>query len=182
LLYIDDAHGTGVLGKGRGALSHFQIRPEPWIIQMGTFSKALGSYGAFVAGSSDLILWLLNTARSFMFSTALPACIAAGSLAALELVENRPEIIKTLWKNRERLVSGLSGLGFDTMCSQTPIIPIKPGPVEDVLRISENLFRQGIYAPAIRPPTVKEPRIRITVTAGHTDEDIERLIEALRKV
>ena len=112
LLYIDDAHGTGVLGKGRGALSHFQIRPEPWIIQMGTFSKALGSYGAFVAGSSDLILWLLNTARSFMFSTALPACIAAGSLAALELVENRPEIIKTLWKNRERLVSGLSGSGF----------------------------------------------------------------------
>ncbi len=67
------------------------------------------------------------------------------------------------------------------MCSQTPIIPIKPGSVEDVLRISENLFRQGIYAPAIRPPTVKEPRIRITVTAGHTDEDIERLIEALRK-
>ena len=181
LLYIDDAHGTGVLGKGSGALSHFQIKPEAWIIQMGTFSKALGSYGAFVAGSSDLILWLLNTARSFMFSTALPACIAAGSLAALELVENSPEIIKTLWKNREKLVNGLSGLGFDTMCSQTPIIPIKPGPVEDVLRISENLFRQGIYAPAIRPPTVKEPRIRITVTAGHTAEDIERLIEALKK-
>jgi 8-amino-7-oxononanoate synthase len=181
LLYIDDAHGTGVLGKGRGALSHFQIKPEPWIIQMGTFSKALGAYGAFVAGSSDLILWLLNTARSFMFSTALPACIAAGSLAGLELVENRPEIIKLLWKNREKLASGLSGLGFDTMCSQTPIIPIKPGSAEDVLRISEDLFRQGIYAPAIRPPTVKESRIRITVTAGHTDEDIERLIEALKK-
>jgi 8-amino-7-oxononanoate synthase len=182
LLYIDDAHGTGVIGKGKGALSHFQIKPEPWIIQMGTFSKALGSYGAFVAGSSDLIQWLLNTARSFMFSTALPACIAAGSLAALELVENRPEMIQTLWKNRERLVKGLSGLGFDTMCSQTPIIPIKPGSVEDVLRISENLFSQGIYAPAIRPPTVKEPRIRITVTAAHTDEDIDRLIDALRKV
>ena len=182
LLYIDDAHGTGVLGKGRGALSHFQIKPEPWIIQMGTFSKALGSYGAFVAGSSDVILWLLNTARSFMFSTALPACIAAGSLAAIELVENGPERLKTLWKNREKLANGLSGLGFDTMCSQTPIIPIKTGSVEDVLRISENLFGQGIYAPAIRPPTVREPRIRITVTAAHTDEDIERLIEALRKI
>jgi len=98
------------------------------------------------------------------------------------LLENRPEMIQTLWKNRERLAKGLSGLGFDTTCSQTPIIPIKPGSVEDVLRISGNLFSQGIYAPAIRPPTVKEPRIRITVTAAHTDEDIDRLLDALRKV
>ncbi len=181
LLYIDDAHGTGVLGNGKGALSHFQIRPEPWIVQMGTFSKALGSYGAFVAGSSAVIQWILNTARSFVFSTALPPCIVAGSLAALELVEHDSEPLVKLRSNREKLANSLSALGFDIMGSETPIIPIKTGTIKDTLRISRRLFEKGIYAPAIRPPTVKVPRIRITVTAAHTDEDIERLIEALAK-
>ena len=181
LLYIDDAHGTGVLGNGKGALSHFQIRPEPWIIQMGTFSKALGSYGAFVAGASAVIQWILNTARSFVFSTALPPCIVAGSLAGLELVEHDSGPLLKLRSNREKLANGLSALGFDIMGSETPIIPIKTGTIKDTLRISRRLFEKGIYAPAIRPPTVKTPRIRITVTAAHTDEDIERLIEALKK-
>ena len=182
LLYIDDAHGTGVLGNGKGALSHFQIRPEPWIIQMGTFSKALGSYGAFVAGTSAIIQWILNTTRSFIFSTALPPCIVAGSLAALELVERDSGLLLKLRSNREKLANSLSALGFDIMGSETPIIPIKTGTIKDTLRISQRLFEKGIYAPAIRPPTVKIPRIRITVTATHTDEDIERLIEALGKV
>ena len=181
LLYIDDAHGTGVLGNGKGGLSHFQIRPEPWIIQMGTFSKALGSYGAFVAGTSAVIQWILNTARSFVFSTALPPCIVAGSLAGLELVEHDSGPLLKLRSNREKLANGLSSLGFDIMGSETPIIPIKTGTIKDTLRISRRLFENGIYAPAIRPPTVKAPRIRITVTAAHTDEDIERLIEALKK-
>ena len=181
LLYIDDAHGTGVLGNGKGALSHFQIRPEPWIIQMGTFSKALGSYGAFVAGSSAVIQWILNTARSFVFSTALPPCIVAGSLAGLELVERDSGPLLKLRSNREKLANGLSALGFDIMGSETPIIPIKTGTIKDTLRISRRLFEKGIYAPAIRPPTVKTPRIRITLTAAHTDEDIERLIEGLKK-
>ena len=181
LLYIDDAHGTGVLGNGKGALSHFQIRPEPWIIQMGTFSKALGSYGAFVAGSSAVIQWILNTARSFVFSTALPPCIVAGSLAGLELVERDSGPLLNLRSNREKLANGLSALGFDIMGSETPIIPIKTGTIKDTLRISRRLFEKGIYAPAIRPPTVKTPRIRITLTAAHTDEDIERLIEGLKK-
>ncbi len=181
LLYIDDAHGTGILGNGKGALSHFQIRPEPWIIQMGTFSKALGSYGAFVAGSSAVIQWILNTARSFVFSTALPPCIVAGSLAALELVEHYSGPLLKLLSNREKLANSLSALGFDIMGSETPIIPIKTGTIKDTLRISRRLFEKGIYTPAIRPPTVKVPRIRITVTAAHTDEDIERLIEALKK-
>ena len=180
LLYIDDAHGTGVLGNGKGALSHFQIRPEPWIIQMGTFSKALGSYGAFVAGTSVVIQWILNTARSFVFSTALPPCIVAGSLAGLELVERDSGPLLKLRSNREKLANSLSALGFDIMGSETPIIPIKTGTIKDTLRISQRLFEKGIYAPAIRPPTVKTPRIRITVTAAHTDEDIERLIEGLK--
>jgi 8-amino-7-oxononanoate synthase len=181
ILYIDDAHGTGVLGNGRGALSHFNIKPEPWIIQMGTFSKALGSFGAFLAGSSGVIQWALNNARSFIFSTALPSCIIAASIAALELIGNNSELIKKLWGNRNKAAQGIKKAGYDIMSSVTPIIPVRTGGIENTLRISKHLFEKGIFAPAIRPPTVKDPRIRITVTAAHTDEDIERLTETLKR-
>ncbi len=182
LLYIDDAHATGVLGNGRGVLSHFNISPEPSIVQMGTFSKALGSYGAFVAGSRDVIEWIVNTARSIIYSTALPSCIVAASLAALELIEKDSELIKRLWLNRTNIAECIKDIGYNIMGSETPIIPLKTGTVEDTLRISRHLFEKGIFAPAIRPPTVTEPRIRITVTAAHTDEDIGRLIDALKDV
>ncbi|MEW6214246.1 MAG: 8-amino-7-oxononanoate synthase [Nitrospirota bacterium] len=181
VLYIDDAHGTGVLGNGKGALSHYNIKAEPSIIQMGTFSKALGSFGAFIAGSRDVIKWTLNTARSFIFSTALPPCVIAATVAALELIKKDSELIKRLWANREKLSLCLKDIGYDIMESETPIIPIRTGTVENTLRVSRHLYEKGIFAPAIRPPTVKEPRIRITVTAAHTEEDIERLIEALKK-
>lgn len=179
LLYIDDAHATGVLGKGKGSLEHFGIKPEPWIIQMGTFSKALGSFGAFVAGSRDVIDWTLNDARSFIFSTALPSCVIAAAGAALELIEKKPMLIKKLWSNREKTATGLTKLGYDIMESETPIIPIKTRTIENTLKTSRYLLKRGIFAPAIRPPTVKEPRLRITVTAAHSDEDIDRLIRAL---
>jgi 8-amino-7-oxononanoate synthase len=182
LLYLDDAHGLGVLGNGKGALSHFNIQPEPWIIQMGTFSKALGSLGAFIAGSSDIIEWILNTARSFIFSTTLPPCVAAASTAALDLIEKDSELIKKLWKNRNEAVRLLKDINCDTIGSETPIIPIRTGTLENTIRVSKHLYERGIFAPAIRPPTVKEPRIRITVTAAHATEDIERLIEALREL
>jgi 8-amino-7-oxononanoate synthase len=182
VLYIDDAHGTGILGNGKGALSHFNIKPEPWLIQMGTFSKAIGSFGAFIAGSPDVIEWVINNARSFIFSTTLPPCIVAASTAALELIEGDSELIKRLWANRNEVAHLLNDIGYDIMESETPIIPIRTGTIENTLKISRHLYKKGIFAPAIRPPTVKEPRIRITVTAAHTDEDIERLIEALRKV
>ncbi|MEK6673621.1 MAG: 8-amino-7-oxononanoate synthase [Nitrospirota bacterium] len=181
LLYIDDAHGTGVLGAGKGALTHFNIKSEPWIIQMGTFSKALGSFGAFAAGSKDVIEWITNTARSLIFSTALPACAAAAALRAFYIIEERPELISRLWSRRERLVSALKEVGCDTGESRTPIIPLITGDLESTVSISSALFENGIYAPAIRPPSVKIPRVRITVTAGHSEEDIDRLAEAVRK-
>lgn len=182
LLYIDDAHGTGVLGAGKGALDHFNIKSEPWIIQMGTFSKALGSFGAFAAGSKDIIAWITNTARSFVFSTALLACAAAAALRALDLIEERPELIGRLWSRRERLVSALKEIGCDTGESRTPIIPVITGSIERTISISKALFESGIYAPAIRPPSVKIPRVRLTVTAGHSEEDIDRLAEAIKKL
>lgn len=182
LLYIDDAHATGVIGNGKGSLSHFNIKPEPWIIQMSTFSKALGSYGAFAAGADKIIKWLINTSRSLIYSTTLPPCIVAGNLAAIELISKDISLINKLWENRNKLYLALKNLGFDTMSSQTPIIPIKTGSVENTLKMSNYLYKKGIYAPAIRPPTVKEARIRFTVTSVHNDEDLEILIDALKKL
>ncbi|HTR45523.1 MAG TPA: 8-amino-7-oxononanoate synthase [Thermodesulfovibrionales bacterium] len=181
LLYIDDAHATGVIGSGKGALSHFGISPTPRIIQMGTFSKALGSYGAFVAGSREVIDWLTSTARTFMFSTALPACVVAASLKALGMIGAGHDSLRGLWTNHRRLLQGLSEIGGE-ISSETPIIPLKIGGVGETLAASQQLSEKGLYVPAIRPPTVKEPRLRITVTASHTDEDIDRLVEALKEL
>ncbi len=181
LLYLDDAHGTGVLGKGKGALAHFKIRPEPWMVQMGTFSKACGSFGAFVAGSRDLIDWISNTARSLLFSTALPAAEAAASLAALRIIRNTPCLVTRLWRSRNRIVGDLESLGYETMGSETPIIPVRAASVRDAVRLSRFLFAGGVYAPAIRPPTVREARVRITVSAAHEDRHVEKLLVRMRK-
>lgn len=182
LLYLDDAHGTGVLGNGKGALEHFGIEPEPWIIQMGTFSKAFGSYGAFVTGSKDAIEWIVNTARSFIFSTVIPASAAAAAAKAVEIVMNRPDLLRRLWENRTFLFDALKERGYDTGESETPIIPLKMESVEDALALSRHLQERGIYAPAIRPPTVKVPRVRITVTAAHSQEDVHTLLNSLGEV
>ena len=179
LLYLDDAHGTGVLGNGKGALAHFGIEPEPWIIEMGTFSKALGSSGAFVTGSKNAIEWIVNTARSFIFSTAIPASAAAASAKAVEIVKNRPDLLRRLWENRDFLFGALKKRGYDMGESETPIIPLKMESVEDAMALSRHLEEGGIYAPAIRPPVVKMSRVRITVTAAHSEEDIRALLAAL---
>ncbi|HSW63833.1 MAG TPA: aminotransferase class I/II-fold pyridoxal phosphate-dependent enzyme [Dissulfurispiraceae bacterium] len=179
LLYIDDAHGTGVLGGGYGVLRHFGILPEDHIIQMGTYSKALGSFGAFAAAPSDIIQWLLNAARGFIFSTALPASVAAASLAALRLVETADACNARLWTNRTLLVEGLTRLGYDVSQSETPILPLFVGDIGTTLRCGDYLRENGIFAPAIRPPTVAAPRIRLTVTAGHTEDDIRKLLNVL---
>lgn len=180
VLYIDDAHGTGVLGRGRGGLVHFEVSPEPWIIQMGTFSKALGTFGAFAAGSRQMVDWLTNACRSFIFSTALPPPVIAASLAAVRLVRKDRTLVSRLLNNRRHLADGLRSLGLDIMGSETPIIPVRTGTVRKTLALSEYLYRKGIYAPAIRPPTVLEPRIRLAVTAAHTERQIEKLLEALK--
>ncbi len=187
-LYIDDAHGTGVLGGGRGALHHFGIRQTPWIIQMGTFSKALGSFGAYIAAEEKIIQWLINKSRGLIFSTALPACVIAASIKAIEIIIDDPTLIKALWDNRKRLYQRLKNLGFDTLKSETPIIPIIPPTIfsKDIIEntniFSEMLKKDHIYAPAIRPPTVKMPRIRFSVTASHTKDDIDLLLKTLAKL
>ncbi|MBI5049298.1 MAG: aminotransferase class I/II-fold pyridoxal phosphate-dependent enzyme, partial [Nitrospirae bacterium] len=184
ILMIDDAHGTGVLGKnGRGTLEHLGIRADN-IIQMGTLSKALGCFGAFAAGSKDLTDFLINRARSFIYSTSLPPAIAEAGIKAIDIVDFKSsQLRKKLWSNRERLYAGLKNSGYDTFNSETPIIPIFAGDVKNALKLSAYLHKNKFFAPAIRPPTVPEGncRIRFSVTAVHTDEDINMLLEVLKK-
>jgi len=185
-LMIDDAHATGVLGKtGRGGLEHFGIKNNERIIQMGTLSKAAGCFGAFVAGSADLIVLLTSRSRSFMYSTSLPPAIAEACAVALHIIESGSgERRKKLWRNRQRLCKGLQSLGYDTLNSETPIIPVLAGDIKRALKISGHLYRERIFAPAIRPPTVPagKCRIRFSVTSAHSNEDIDRVLDVLRRL
>lgn len=180
ILMVDDAHGTGVMGDGgRGTAQHFGLEGRIHI-QMGTFGKAFGVFGAYAAGDMGLIQYLINKSRSFIFSTSLPPAVCAAAMAAIDIVKSEPERRNRLWRNRERFVQGLSSCGISAGPSETPIIPIIIGSSENALRAAEKILEQGIYAPAVRPPTVPEgsARIRITVTAAHSDGDIDRALEA----
>ena len=182
-LYIDDAHGTGVMGPhGRGTAEHFDLEASiPF--QMGTLGKAFGSSGAYLAGSSTLIQYLMNTSRSFIFTTAPPPGTAAAATTAIQIMQREPERRARLWANRERLFTGLTQLGFSLSPSVSPIIPILVGSAETALSFARYLFTEGVYAPAIRPPTVPDAtsRIRITVTSEHTPSHIEQALAAFQR-
>lgn len=182
-LVVDDAHGVGVLGKdGRGSLQHCQATDVPAL--MGTLGKAFGSFGAFVAGSEDLIETLINNARSYIYTTALPAATAGASLAALDIVANEPERRAHLQKLITHFRECAAGLPFELMPSITPIQPLVTGNAAHALVLSEALFARGILVTAIRPPTVPKgtTRLRITFTAAHTLTDVDRLLDALSEV
>jgi len=185
MLMIDDAHGTGVLGKtGRGGLEHFGMKADN-IIQMGTLSKAAGCCGAFVAGNKNLIHLLINRARSFIYSTSLPPAVCMGGIKAIDIIDSKSmNLRKQLWKNRLQLYEGLKSLGYDTMDSETPIIPVMAGDEKTALTLGRHLYKNKIFTPAIRPPTVPEGkcRIRFSVTAGHRSEDIDHVLESLRRL
>ncbi len=184
ILMVDDAHATGVLGKnGRGTTEHFGLAGRVHI-QMGTLGKALGSFGAYVAGDKDVTEYLLNKARSFIYSTALPPAVCAASIAALELLHSEPWRRERLWKKQRRFTEGLKSLGIDTGASETPVIPLMIGDTEKTLTLSNRIFDEGIYATAIRPPTVPEgsARIRTTVTAAHSDDDIDKALDVFKKL
>ncbi|MCC6141796.1 MAG: 8-amino-7-oxononanoate synthase [Nitrospira sp.] len=174
-LYVDDAHGTGVMGpSGRGTLEHFGVEDRiPF--HMGTLGKALGSSGAYLAGPADMIQYLVNTSRPFMFTTAPPPASAAAACAALTVLQQDPTRRARLWRNRDHLFTGLTRLGFRLTDSTSPILPILIGQAEKALAFAEQLLAHGVYAPAIRPPTVPDgsSRIRVTITAEHSPEQID---------
>lgn len=179
-LYVDDAHGTGVMGAtGRGSLEHCGVEGRiPF--HMGTLSKALGCAGGYVVGSHTVVQYLINTSRSFIYTTAPPPAVAAAAFAALQVLEQEPDRRTRLWENREYLLAGLRKLGFRIGDSVSPIMPILIGAAEPTLRCADELLRRGVYAPAIRPPTVPQgaSRIRVTVTAEHTPAHLDEALAA----
>jgi 8-amino-7-oxononanoate synthase len=182
-LMIDEAHATGVIGPGgKGTAAHFGVEGSVEV-QMGTLSKALGSYGAFVVGSRELIDLLINRARSFIFTTALPPASAGAALEALRIVEGKPERLERLWRNAANLKQGLASAGFDLGLSETFIIPVIVGDAVECVRMADALLDEGVFAQAIRPPTVPEgaSRLRTVPTSEHTDGDIELAIAAFAR-
>jgi len=177
---IDEAHAVGVLGpKGAGLASALGLEREV-DIQMGTLSKALGSYGAYVAGSRALIDLLINRARSFIFTTGLPPASAAAASAAIDLIEAEPQRIKRLWDNGCYLSQGLGSIGFRVGATATPILPVIVGPAQPALDLAEALLRRNVFLLAIRPPTVPEgtARLRVTPTADHSLADLDEALAA----
>jgi len=178
--YVDDAHGTGVLGEnGRGSAEHWRIEGQIDVI-MGTLGKAFGVAGAYVTGSRVLIDYLLNRARAFVFTTAQPPALAAAALAALHVIQSEPELRARLRRNAARVRSALRVPGP----AGGHIIPVLIGEGDATMRVGAALRERGILVGAVRPPTVPlgTSRLRITLSAAHTDDDIERLLGALAEV
>jgi len=184
IMMIDDAHSSGVLGRnGRGTVDHFGLHGRV-DIQVGTLSKAIGVLGGYVCGSKDLIEFLYRRARPFLFSTSHPPGVAAACLAAFQILEDEPERIQKLWDNTRYFKAAVSGAGFNTGDSETPITPIMVGEAKTAHAFSAALFDNGLLATGIGFPTVPEgkARIRTIVTATHTREMLDRAAEILTRV
>ena len=181
---IDDAHGFGVIGEGgRGTVSHFQITPNKAPSVVGTLGKAIGSGGAFVAADELVIETLIQQARSYVYTTAQPPAIAAATLASLELVETEQWRRDKLQQLIQQFRQGAEQLGLELMSSETPIQPVIIGEDKKALEIGAKLEEQGILVGVIRPPTVPKntARLRITFSAAHTEQDVDRLLVALEQ-
>lgn len=184
MVMIDDAHATGVLGRtGRGSMEYFGIPEETIDIHMGTFGKALGSFGAYVAGSKRLIEFLINKARSFIFSTALPPSVIGSVIAAISILETDNTRIKILNKNASYFRNHLRKEGFNILDTKTQIIPLIVGENEKAIQLSKFLMQNGIFALAVRPPTVPQntARIRFSITAAHSKEELDYTIKIIKK-
>ncbi len=184
-LYADDAHGFGVLGeRGQGALAHFSLSSSLRLIYLATLGKAAGVAGAFVAGAEDLIEWLVNRARTYIYTTAQPPMLAAATAASLELIAGETWRRERLCELVARLKAGVAGLPWPLMVSDSPIQPLLVGGNEDALRLADGLRERGILIPAIRPPTVPqgEARLRISLSAAHVPEDVDALLAALEEL
>jgi len=184
ILMVDDAHSSGVLGNaGRGTIDHFGLHGRVHV-QVGTLSKAIGVLGGYVCGSRDLIEYLYQRARPFLFSTSHPPAVAAACLAAFDVLEQEPERIQNLWDNTRYFKQGLIDAGFDTGVSETPITPVIVGEAKAAFALSNGLFEQGVLATGIGFPTVAKgrARVRTIVTATHTREELDRALEAFRTV
>jgi len=184
IMMVDDAHASGVFGRnGRGTIDHFDVHGRV-DVQVGTLSKAMGALGGYVAGSRNLIEFLYHRARPFLFSTSHPPAVAAACLAALDVLEQEPELIDRLWENTRFFKAGLAALGFNTGISESPITPVIAGESALAMKLSDRLFEEGVFAQGIAFPTVArdKARVRTIVTATHTREDLQFALDTFAKV
>jgi glycine C-acetyltransferase len=184
IMMVDDAHASGVFGRqGRGTIDHFGMHGRV-DVQVGTLSKAIGALGGYVAGSRALIEFLYHRARPFLFSTSHPPSVAASCLAAIEVLEEEPQLLERLWDNTRFFKTGLEDLGFNTGTSESPITPVIVGDAARAMALSDGLFARGVFAQGIGFPTVPQgkARVRTIVTATHTRPDLEFALDAFRAV
>ena len=185
MVYVDDAHGEGVLGDGgRGIVSHFGLSRDEVQVEMGTFSKAFGVVGGHVSGSRDLVHFALNKSRTWLLSGSHPPAVAAACIAAIEVLETEPEHVRRLWENTEYFRKGIQGIGFDTGKSETPIVPIMIGESAAAKTFSQRLFELGVFALPIVFPMVSRDaaRIRTIMNAALTKEDLDEALGAFERI
>jgi glycine C-acetyltransferase len=184
IMMIDDAHASGVLGTGgAGTVDHFGLHGRV-DIQVGTLSKAIGVLGGFIAGPGELIEWLVNRGRPFLFSTSAPPAVVAACIEALDIMRDEPERLDRLWDNTRLFKAGLQALGYDTGASETPITPVISGEEETTQTLAWRLFEEGVFCPAIVFPTVAKgrARVRTIVTAEHTGADLAEALATFERV
>ncbi len=184
IMMVDDAHASGVFGaNGRGTVDHFGMHGRV-DIQVGTLSKAIGALGGYVAGSHDLIEFLYHRARPFLFSTSHPPAVAATCLAALDVLEQEPQVIERLWDNTRFFKAGLQALGFNTGDSESPITPVIVGDGALAMKLSDRLFEDGVFAQGLAFPTVPrgKARVRTIVTATHTRDELQFALDVFARV
>jgi 8-amino-7-oxononanoate synthase len=181
---VDDAHSFGVLGEfGGGTAQHFHLEDRVSLV-MATFSKSLASIGGVIAGPEDVIHYLKHHARSLIFSASNPPASVAASLAALDIIESEPERRQQLWHNTERMREGLRSLGYDTGMSNTPIIPVQVGELDQMFVFWKQLFDAGVFTNPVTPPAVPENscRLRISLMATHTNDQIDFVLDAFAAI
>ncbi len=185
MIYVDDAHGEAVLGKGgRGIVSHFNLTHRDVHVEMGTFSKAFGVVGGHISGSEYLRKFAYNKSRTWLLSGSHPPPVAAACIAAIDILETEPKHVENLWKNREYFIKSMQDFGFNTGMSETPIIPVMIGESDDAQKFSVRLFEEGVFAlPIVYPMVARgQARIRVIMNSALTMEDLNSAITAFEKV
>jgi 8-amino-7-oxononanoate synthase len=180
LLIVDDAHATGVLPpKGRGSADYFGLSGEI-DIEMGTFSKAIGAYGAYICAAQGVVDYFINKCRPLIYNTSLPPALAGATLKSLELLSSRPELLLALWKNQEIFRQGMEKRGRKVY-SQTAIFPVPVGPDRETMAVSGKLYEKGLFIHGIRPPTVPEGegQLRVSLMATHTAQMVETAVRRI---
>ena len=185
MIYVDDAHGEGVLGKGgRGVVSHFNLTHKDVQVEMGTFSKAYGTIGGHISGSDSLVKFAYNKSRTWLLSSSHPPAVAAATIAAIDVLETEPHHVENLWRNTQYFKKAADDLGFNTGSSQTPIIPIIVGESHKAKALADELYNQRVYVvPIVFPMVARDlARIRVQMHAKLTIEQLDSVIAKIEQI